>query len=128
MVVTFVAAAVEEGGGFCIGTSHDDARHLHDVELQTSSVKTLDLLIYWDQNLASLMSAFLDTRFLVFNMIAGHTHLDKATDQVPHVGIATMACVSIGDDEWPVVDFRSLGTFFFIHAQAQEVLVAVCGQ
>jgi len=74
------------------------------------------------------MPALFDARLLVFDMVAGDADFHEATDQVAPVSIAAMACVGVGDGQWPVVNLGNLGALLFCHAQAHKILVAVSGE
>jgi len=127
-VVALVSPAVQKGGGFGVGTCHDDPRHTHHIQLEPSRVEALDLLVHRDQDFPALMAALLGAGFLIFDMVAGHARLDEAANEIADVGVATVTRVGVGNDEGAEVDRGGRGAFFFAHARAIEVLVAVGGE
>ena len=44
-LIAFVAATVDQVGGFGVGAGDDDAGNPHDVELEAGGVQSLDLLV-----------------------------------------------------------------------------------
>ena len=68
------------------------------------------------ENLAALMAALLHAGLLVFDVIAGHAHFHESANQIAHVSVAAVTGVGVGDDEWPIVDFRTLRALFRRHA------------
>src|SRR5208283_1649629 len=92
-LVAFVAAILDECRRFGIGPRHNDARNSHNVELQAGSVQSLDLLISCHKNLTSLMAAFFGSRLLVFDVVARHSNLDKASNQIANVRVSAVTGV-----------------------------------
>ena len=127
-LVALVGAAVEQVGGLGVRARDDDARHPHDVELEAGGVEALDLFVRRDQNLAALMAALLRAGALVLDVVARHTGLDEAPNQVADVRIPAVTGVGVGDDEGPVVVGRRRGSLRVVHAQPQVLLIAVGGQ
>ena len=127
-LVALVAPVLDERRGLGIGSRHNDARHPHDVELQAGRVEALDLLVHRHQHLAALVAALLRSRLLVFDVVAGHSDLDEAADQIADMRVATVTGVGVGDDERPKVDDRCRLALFFGHPRAREVLVLVGGE
>ena len=103
-LVSLIAAVVEERRGLGVGSSHDDARHPHDVELKARRVEPLVLLVLADEDLAGLVTALLGARLLVLDVVARHASFDEATDEIPNMRVTTVAGVRVGDDERPEVD------------------------
>ena len=99
--------------------------HVHHIQLEASRVEPLDLLVDRDEHFATLMAALLATRFLILDVIAGYTHFDEATDEIPHVSISAVARVGIGDDERPVVVLRRGRPLGVRHPRSGELLVLV---
>ena len=124
-LVAFVGPTLEKRRGLRVRPRHDDPGHPHDVELQSGGVQPLDLLLRRHEDLASLMPTLLGTRFLVLDVIAGHTGLDEPTDEVADMPVAAMPGVGVGDDERPEVDHRGRGPLVIGHMNAEEMLVAV---
>ena len=124
-LIAFVASAVQQRCGFGIGSGDENAGNVHHVQLEASRVEPLDLLVYRDQYFATLMATFLATRFLILDVIAGDAHFDEATNQVPHVRIATVAGVCIGDDERPVVVLRCGRALLVGQSRSGELLILV---
>ena len=96
--------------------------------LVASASVRADLLVLRHQHFAALVSALLDARLLVFDVIARYADFDEAANQVAHVRIATVTCIGVGDDERAVVELRGRGALFRRHARAREELVAICCQ
>src|SRR5208282_1265797 len=88
----------------------------------------LDLFVLGHNHLAALVAAFLRSRLLVFDVVARHTDLDKAADEIAHMRVPTVPCIGVGDDERSKVDDRCRRALFFGHARAREVLVLVGGE
>ena len=95
-----------------------------DVELQAGSVEA-DLLVLGHEHLTALVAALLRSGPLVFDVVARHSDLDEAADQIAHVRVATVAGVGVGNDEGPIVDDRGRLALFFAHPHAPKVLVLV---
>ena len=127
-MVALVATAVEESGRLGIGPGDDDPRHPHDIELEAGRIEALDLLVNRDQNFAGLVTTFLNPRFLVFNMVAGHPDFGEPPNQVADVSVTAVAGVCIGDNEGAVVYLGNPRAFLLAHAQTQEILVAVSSE
>src|SRR5215471_2037572 len=102
-MVALVPAPLQERGRFSVGPGHDDAGHLHDVELEACGAQSLDLLVQADEHLPPLVPALLSARLLVLDVVARDPDLDETTDQIPDVRITAVTGVGIGDDEWPIV-------------------------
>ena len=68
-VIALIPAPLQERGGFGVGPGHDDAGHLHDVELETRGAQPLDLLVHTDEHLPPLMPALLGARLLVLDVV-----------------------------------------------------------
>ncbi len=127
-LVALIGAAVDQVGRLGVGARDDDAGNAHDVELKAGGIEALDLLVRGDQHLAALVAALLGARALVLDVIPRNAGLDEAADQVAHMGIAAVAGVGVGDDEWAVVVGRGRGALRLAHPQAQILLVAVGGE
>ena len=124
-MIALVPAPLQERGRFGVGPGHDDAGHLHDVELEARGAQPLDLLVHAHQHLPPLVPALLGPGLLVLDVIARDPGLDETTDQVPDVRVAAMPGVGVGDDERPVVDLGGRGTLRLAHPRAGEPLVPV---
>ena len=74
------------------------------------------------------MTALLDTRLLVLDVVAGHADLDEAAHQVADVLFAAVPRVRVGDDERPEVGLWGRHTLGFGHPRADEGLVLVGGE
>jgi hypothetical protein len=116
-LVALVGAAVDQVGRLGIGARDDDAGHPHDVELEAGGVEALDLFVRRHQNLAALVAALLGARALVLDVVARHTDLDEAANQVAHVRVTTVTGVGVGDDERPEVVCRCRSALRLCHAQ-----------
>ncbi len=127
-LVALVGAAFEQVGRLGVRAGDDDAGDSHDVELEAGGVQPLVLLVLRDQHLAALVAAFLGARALVFEVVAGDAGLHEAADQVPHVRVAAVPGVGVGDDERAEVVGRRRGALRLGHPRAQEVLVPVRGE
>ena len=127
-LIALVASPVEQGRRFGVGARHDDPGHLHDVELEARRAEALDLLVLGDEHLAALVPALLHAGLLILDVIAGHAHLDEAAHQVPHVRVAAVSGVGVGDDEGAKVDGLAGLSLLLGHASAREVLVLVGGE
>ncbi len=127
-MIALVAATLDEGRGLGVGSGDNDARDPHDVELQAGGVEALDLLVLGHNHLAALVAAFLRSRLLVFDVVAGHADLDEAADEIADMSVSTVTGVGVGDDERPIVDGRCRLALFLGHPHAGEVLVLVGGE
>ena len=124
-MIALVPAPLKERGRFGVGPGHDDAWHLHDVELEARGAQPLDLLVHTDEHLASLVPALLGAGLLVLDVVARDPDLNETADQIPDVRIATMSGVGVGNDERPVVDLGRGSTLRRAHAGPGEPLVPV---
>ena len=124
-LVALVAPAVEQRRRLGVGAGHDDARHLHDVELEAGRVQALDLLVLGDEHLATLVAALLGAGPLILDVVAGDADLDEAANQVADVRVAAVAGVGVGDDERAVVVGGLSASLVIGHPRAEELLVAV---
>src|SRR6266700_5527680 len=68
---------------------------------------------------------FFGAGLLVLDVVARDPGLDETTDQIPDVRVAAVSRVSVGDDEWPIVDLGGGSTLRFAEARAGEALVPV---
>lgn len=117
-LVTLVGATVDQVGRLRVGACDDDAGHPHDVELEAGGVEPLDLFVGRHQDLAALVAALLGAGSLVLDVVARHTDLDEAADQVAYVRIAAVAGVGVGDDKRAEVVSRCRRTLSLAHLQA----------
>jgi hypothetical protein len=124
-MIALVPASLQERGRFGVGPGHDDTGHLHDVELEARGAQPLDLLVHADEHLPPLVPALFGAGLLVLDVVARHPGLHETTDQIPHVRVATVSGVGVGDDEWPVVDLGGGGTLRLAQARASKALVPV---
>ena len=127
-LIALVTAIFDESRGLGVGSSHDDARDTHDVELEAGGVEALDLFVSGDEDLAALVAALLRSRLLIFDVVARHSDLDKAADEIADVRVSAVTGVSVGDDERPEVDGWRRVALFFGHSGAYEVLILVGGE
>jgi len=61
-------------------------------------------------------------------VVARHSDLDKAADEIADVRVSAVTGVSVGDDERPEVDGWRRVALFFGHSGAYEVLILVGGE
>ena len=127
-LVALVPVAVEQIRRLRIGPGHDDARNVHDVELEARRVEPLDLLVGGHQDFSTLVAAFLCTRPLILDVVARHANLDKSPDEVPYVRLTAVARVGVGNDEGPEVMSGDRRALLISHAQALKPLVPIGGQ
>src|SRR5208282_3516808 len=126
-LIALVAPALNEGCGLGISSGHKDARNPHDIELEASSIQTLDLLVLSHHHLTALMAAFLRSRLLIFDVISRNADFYKAANQIADVRVAAVTGVGVGDDEGPEIHGRSCLALLFGHARPREVLILVGG-
>jgi hypothetical protein len=83
------------------------------------------LFVLGHQHLSTLVAALLGARALVLDVVAWYADFDKASDQVPHMGIAAVARVRVSNDEGPEVMNGGCRTLCIGHPQAQVMLVSI---
>ena len=127
-LVALVAGPVKQVCRLGVRSSHDDAGHAHDIELQSGGVQALDLLVARHEDLAALVPALLGARLLVLDVVAGHACLDEPADEVADVGITAVARIGVGDDQGREVHLGRCLPLVGRHPRAGEPLVAVGGQ
>ena len=127
-LVALVSVSVEKRGRLGVGSRNDDSRHFHYVELEPRGVQPLYLLVAGHENLSSLVAALLGPGLLVLYVVSRHARFHEPADQVPHVGVASVARVRVGHYEGAVVDLGSFRPFLLRHSRAVVSLVLVRGQ
>ena len=93
--------------------------------MEAGRVEALDLLVLGHNHFAALVAAFLRSRLLVFDVVAGHPDFNKAADQIADMRVSTVTGIGVGDDERAIVDGRCRLALFLGHPHAGEVLVLV---
>ena len=119
-LVALVGTAIQQVRGFGVGARHDDSGHAHNVELKTRGIEALDLLVLRHQHFAALVSALLHAWLLVFDVVARYTNFHEAANQVPDVGVSSVAGIGIGDNEWSIVDFGRSRPLFSVMRERKK--------
>src|SRR5690554_5414953 len=124
-LIALITVGLHEGRCLGVGTSDDDARDAHHIELKASGVEALDLLLGADKDLTALVTALLGAGLLILDVVTRDANLDEAADEVTDMRISAMTGICIRDDEGAIVDRRVLRTLLLRHAAAKEVLVLI---
>src|SRR5574341_1784656 len=98
-MIPFVVYAIDGGRIIGVGSRHDHARNLHDVELEPGGVEPRYRLRGRNQHLLPLMPADLAARPLVFNVNRADFAFDEFLNEIADMMLAAMTRVAVGNNQ-----------------------------
>src|SRR5574341_1056761 len=98
-MIPFVVYAIDGGRVIGVGSRHDHARNLHDVELEPGRVKPRYRFRGRNQHLLPLMAANLAAGPLVFDVNRADLAFDEFLDEIPDMMLAAVSGVTVGNDQ-----------------------------
>src|SRR3972149_2920980 len=101
-MVPLVIHAIDGGRIIGVGSRHNHARNLHDVELEPGGVEPRYRLRGRNQHLLPLMPADLAARPLIFDVNRADFAFDEFLGEIADMMLAAMTRVAVRNDQWRV--------------------------